>query len=179
MKMKRLLTFIAFFSLGLMANQAYAQKVNFGVNASASVPLGDNNDTFRAASGFDASLDYYFNKQVDLGVETGYKRFRYDADELDGEHRNVVPVLATLGLHNDLGDLVDLYGELGGGVFLMSSTLNDQKDSFGGISPRMGVAVELSDKWFLDTNLNYTHVFSDGTDFNWVGLKFGVLYTLN
>ncbi|MEQ8469904.1 MAG: outer membrane beta-barrel protein [Marinoscillum sp.] len=177
--MKRLLIFVSVFSLVLLANESYAQKVNVGVNASASVPLGDNSDTFKAASGFDASLDYYFNDKVDFGVESGYKGFRYDADELDGEHRSVVPLLATLGLHNDIGDMLDLYGELGGGVFFMSTTLNDEQQNYGGLSPRLGVAVDLSEKWFLDTSLNYTHVFSDGADFNWVGLKFGILYTIN
>lgn len=177
--MKRILTFFTVFSIVLIAHESSAQKVNVGLNAAASIPLEDNGDLFKAAPGFDGSLDYYFNNVIDVGVEAGFRSFRYDDDAFDGERLNVVPVQATVGVHNDLGDIVDLYGELGGGVFFMSSSFSDESDSYGGLSPRVGLAVELANDWFLDTNLNYTHVFTEGDDFNWLGVKFGLLYTIN
>lgn len=180
-KMKKLIILTLGLIIGVMVIPAHAQKgkINFGVNAATSFPLGDNSDVNKAAWGVDGSLDYYFNEHVDLGVEAGYRAFPYKAESLSDEQMNMVPLLLTLGLHNDLGDILDLYGELGGGAYMMSNSVNSNKSTYGGLSPRVGMAIELSDNWFLDTAVDYTHVFTDGDDFNSVGLKFGVLCTIN
>ncbi len=58
--------------------------------------------------------------------------------------------------------------------------------TYGGISPRVGLAFELTPLFFLDVNVNYNHVFSEDTgalipspNYDWIGLNVGVLYTIN
>lgn len=179
--MKRLLILASALALFLITNQANAQrgKINFGLNAATSSPLGDNSNVYKAGWGFDGSLDYYFGQHFDMGIESGLRKMNYKAENQSDDHLSVVPVLLTLGLHNDIGEIVDLYGELGGGTYFMSSTLNSETNNYGGLSPRIGIAIDLSNNWFLDTAVDYTHIFNDGTDMNWVGVKFGLLYTIN
>ncbi|WP_421871820.1 outer membrane beta-barrel protein [Marinoscillum sp.] len=179
MKKLIIVTTIIVLTFTTIASNAQEGKINFGLNAATASPLGDNNDILKAGWGVDGSLDYYFGEHFDLGIESGFRSFQYEEEAFENEKFTVVPVLLTMGLHNDLGDIVDLYGELGGGPYIFSSSASDTTDSYGGISPRIGIAVELSDNWFLDTGVDYTHVFSEGTDLNWVGVKFGLLYTIN
>ena len=179
--MKKLIILTTAVILSLITLEANAQKgkINFGVNATTASPLGDNGDILKAGWGFDGSLDYYFGEHFDMGIESGLRSFNYKSESLNDDKLSVVPVLLTMGLHNDLGDIVDLYGELGGGAYIFSSTLSSENENYGGISPRIGLAIDLSNNWFLDTGVDYTHIFSEGTDMNWVGVKFGLLYTIN
>lgn len=168
-----------------------AQKMNIGANLAGGLPLGDLGNGTNFGIGGDVSLDYYFNDRFDLGLEAGYKTFPYSNTALDGEAINIIPIQLTAGFHNDIDDWIDLYGELGGGIFISSSTLaNSESYTDAGISPRIGVAFELTPLFFLDVNVNYTHVFSEETEtingvdaqvfptMNWVGLNVGILYTI-
>lgn len=182
--MKKLLLTLAL--VGGVISFASAQKMNIGVNGAAAMPLGDFGDAATFGGGADLSLDYYFNDLFDMGIETGYKYF---GGELEGSSFSVIPAQLTAGFHTDIDDWIDLYGELGGGLFIVSSeyelggTTFSSSDNFGGISPRVGMAFELNSEWFLDVNVNYTHIFAkDETigrpDYNWVGLNLGILYTI-
>lgn len=185
--MKRVL-FSALLGMSLLfTSQVNAQKLNIGVNGAAALPLGDLADGTDFGFGGDLTLDYYFNDKFDLGIEAGYKTFPYSSDLADGEAINVIPIQLTAGYHMDIDDWIDLYGELGGGLFITSSTLSGAESyTDAGISPRIGVAFELTPLLFLDVNANYTHVFSEETvrgmqawpTMNWVGLNVGLLYTL-
>ncbi len=106
-----------------------AQKINIGVNANAGLPLGDFGKISNIGFGGDLSFDYYFNDKFDLGIEGGYRSFLYDSDQapFDGETVNLIPILVTAGYHMDFDDWLDLYGELGGGVFIASSSMQVQK----------------------------------------------------
>lgn len=179
--MKKLVILTTTFILSIVAFNASAQngKINLGLNASTSHPLGDNKDMLNSGWGFDGSLDYYFGQRFDMGIESGLRSMSYKSEGMTDENLTVVPVLLTLGLHNDLGEMVDLYGELGGGSYFMTSSLDSNTENYGGLSPRVGLALDLSNNWFLDTSFDYTHIFSEGTDMNWVGVKFGLLYTIN
>ncbi|REE05687.1 outer membrane beta-barrel protein [Marinoscillum furvescens] len=178
--MKRIVyTILAIIGFGLIS--ATAQRANVGVNFSGAAPLGDNADFYNAGAGADVSFDYYFNDRFDVGVEAGFEALPYDADGLDGERLTIVPVQVTAAIHKDLATWVDLYGELGAGTFTFGSSLEGvDADTYAGVSPRVGLAFELSEnQWFLDTNLEYRHVFTDvEPDFNTLGLNIGLLYTI-
>lgn len=178
--MKRILyTIAAIIGVGLAT--ATAQRANVGLNFSGVAPLGDNADFYNAGAGADFSFDYYFNDRFDVGFEAGFEALPYDAEGLDDEHLTLVPVQVTAAIHKDLATWVDLYGELGAGMFTFSSTIEGvDSDTYAGVSPRLGLAFELSEnKWFLDTNLEYRHVFTDvEPDFNTLGLNVGFLYTI-
>ncbi len=175
-------------TLGLLGSSSLsAQKLNVGLNGAASLPLGDFADLTTFGFGGDVSLDYYFNDKFDLGIEAGYRAFPYDPDLADGETFNLIPIQLTAGYHTDIDDWIDLYGELGGGIFIASSSIEGSESmTYGGVSPRVGLAFELTSLLFLDVNVNYNFVFSEETtnasfnpNFNWIGLNVGLLYTIN
>ncbi len=170
----------------LATSTVFAQKINIGVNGAAALPMGDFGDLTTFGFGGDISVDYYFNDKFDLGIEAGYRAFPYDNAFLDGEHMSLIPIQLTAAYHTDVADWIDLYGELGGGVFIASSSISgSESETYGGISPRVGAAFELSPEWFLDVNVNYSMVFSEETtnasftpNFNWIGINVGILYTI-
>lgn len=169
--MKRF-TFFIFLGLLLGGTSLNAQKLNIGVNGTGALPLGEmaGGNNFGAGGGI--SLDYYFNDKFDLGIEAGYVGFNLSPDFL--------PISLTAALHQDINDWIDLYGELGTGAYIGNSSIIATKAYFG-VSPRVGVAFELTSLLFLDVNINYHYVLSNA-DFtynaNWVGLNLGLLYTL-
>lgn len=190
--MRRIFVIACVFGGVIASSDVHAQDqgANVGINFSVAGPLGDNSDYYKPGFGGDISFDYYFNKTFDLGVEVGYKAFGYDDYTVrengieyevtqDG-HLNMVPILLTAGFHGDVNEDIDFYGELGGGAFIFSDSETDDSETYGGLSPRLGLAFELSeDLLFLDVNANYTHVFTDGdSDFNTLGLNIGLLYTV-
>ncbi|WP_421763133.1 outer membrane beta-barrel protein [Ekhidna sp.] len=160
----------------IFISSASAQKMNAGVSLGPVFPTGDASDFLETGFRFDGSVDYYFNDKFDMGVEVGYMTMSFEGID---ESQNMVPLQITAGYHNDLGSSVDLYGELGGGVFFISNSINNESDSYGGISPRLGAAFELQeDLLFLDTNINYTSIFTEGDNLNLMGLNIGLLYTI-
>jgi len=188
--MKRLLLSRAL-SAGLMTI-GFSQKANIGINLNGSLPMGD----FANASDFgyagDVSFDYYFNDHFDLGIEVGYRRFGYSY--LDDQGINLVPVLLTPAFHTDIDDWMDFYGELGLGMYFgESQTFPDDADFADfGVSPRVGIAFELTPTVFFDLNVNYNYVMTDAYTANirgsqeiivpenlqYLGLNVGLLYTI-
>lgn len=173
--MKKILTGILTL---FIISSAFSQKMNVGFSIGPAMPIGDIGDALKTGLKFDGSLDYYFNDKFDLGLETGYMTFGFE--NADGK-QNIVPVQLTAGLHTDLSASTDFYAELGGGLFFVSNSFNDESESYGGISPRLGAAFELQeDLLFLDTNVSYTSIFTDGdSNLNLVGVNIGLLYTIN
>lgn len=184
--MKKITSIVALMSAVLLSSGLYAQKINVGVNAAGAIPVGDFGNLTTFGFGGDVSLDYYFNDKFDVGIEAGYRAFPYDDALASGENINLIPIQLTAAYHMDIDDWIDLYGELGGGLFLASSSIaGSETEAYGGISPRIGAAFELTPEWFLDVNVNYGMVFSEDTspatfnpNFNWVGINVGILYTI-
>ena len=99
---------------------------------------------------------------------------------------SIIPVQLTAAYHQDVADFMEVYGELGGGMFIASSSVaGSESETYGGISPRIGAAFELTPEWFLDVNVNYSMVFSEentamsiNPNYNWIGINVGILYTI-
>lgn len=177
--MKRLVLACTLGILFLASPNLMGQKVNIGINGAVALPFGDFSDFVDLGFGGDVSLDYYFNDKFDLGVEVGYRTFAFDEGLGDGNY-NIIPLQLTAGYHTDIDDWIDFYGELAGGAYIVSlSEGNSDSETYGGISPRLGLAFELTDELFLDVNVSYTTIFVDGpAEPNWLGLNVGLLYTL-
>lgn len=162
-----------------------AQKMNIGLNGALSLPLGDLDNGSNVGFGGDVSLDYYFNDRFDLGIEAGVRSFSNDG--VDGSFTSV-PLLLTGGVHQDIDDWIDLYGELGLGAYVSKRKVElpffgtqTASGTYFGFSPRVGAAFELSSVFFLDVNIKYHYVLSDadfGYNYNFLGFNVGVLYTL-
>jgi len=171
MKNKRILLTLL---LGIIfSSAAMSQKMNIGISGGPMFPIGDGSDAYDTGFGFDGSFDYYPSDKFNVGLEAGYKPFSSEFGDLD-----VVPILLTAAYHNDIGTTTDLYAELGGGIYSVS---NGESETYGGVSPRIGLAFELTpDLLFLDSNVSYNTILVDeGDNFNWVGVNVGLLYTIN
>lgn len=168
--------------LVVFVENAYGQGLNVGLNLSGNLPAGDNTDMLHPGVGGNLSIDFYFSKKLNVGFEIGYQSFDYDSD-LDifkDENISVVPILLTGAVHKDISEKVDFYSELGAGIYTTWSGIpGGSSKTNGGLSPRLGFAFKLNSDLFFDTNLNYNHIFSDGSDLNWFGLNVGVLYSLS
>lgn len=163
-----LLTFTSTLSFAQTDSQG---KVNLGINASSAFYTGTVADIYKPGFGFGASFDYYFSDRFDLGLEATYWSIPFESDLID--NANLLPVLLTAGLHKDAGYNLDVYGELGSGLYFFEGS-NDF-----GLSPRIGIALDLSEKMFLNTQVNYTSVFTPGDNLSWFGVDFGLLFTIN
>ncbi len=162
--MKKLL-FSMILGVGLVAGGTLsAQKTNLGVNLATGLPLGDFSD---GGAGFGigggASLDYYFNDKFNIGVEAQFLNFNYS--DLDAS-LGIIPIQLTGAYHQDITDEMELYGELGVGYFLLTGDVADLFIDSGylGFSPRVGLAYELTDRLFLDLNVNYSMILSEKTE---------------
>ncbi len=182
--MKRILLTLGCVLALAIPHSTLAQKANIGLNLAGALPLGNLDNMSDFGPGGDLTFDYYFNDRFDLGVELGYRRFGY-SEPFDELEMSIMPLLLTAGLHTDISDNIDLYGELGGGAYMISRPFFDSEgaessvdETFGGVSPRIGMAMDLSDLLFLDVSLAYNHVFIESDDLNWLGLKVGLLYTI-
>ncbi len=194
--MKKLL-FTLSIALTAFTFQANAQS-NIGVNLSTALPIGDFSDFTNFGVGGGISYDYYFNDKFDLGLEAEFLAFPVDAAGIDGSF-GLIPILVTGGYHTDYGNEIDFYGELGAGAFLGTNPLDDEISTNFGISPRIGIAIELGNRLFFDASIRYGLVFdaqeattetitSNGFTFttetaatgntSYLGLNLGILYTL-
>ncbi len=163
--MKKLL-FSMILGAGLISSGTLsAQRLNLGVNLATGLPMGDFSDggaTF--GIGGAVSLDYYFNDKFDVGIEVGFLNFPYE-EPFDDLALSMIPIQLTGAYHADLTEVMEFYGELGVGYFVLGGDVADLLADKGylGVSPRLGLAYELSDRLFLDFNVNYTQVFSGKT----------------
>lgn len=168
---------VVIFAMAL-SHSLSAQKFNIGANGALAIPLGDAADLLDIGFGGDLSANYYFNDKVDIGVEVGFRSFANDADVA----YHIIPLQLTGAYHQDIDDFMDLYGELGVGLFMFTGDIDSE--SFFGLSPRVGAAFELTPELFLDVNVNFNTIFpnddfgSDG-NFNYLGVNLGILYTLS
>lgn len=167
----------------LFCFEGHAQKMNVGINASPSLPLGDFGDAAEFGIGGGLSFDYYFNDHFNLGVEGEYIVFPVEADNVD-ESFNLIPVQLTGAYHTDAENILDLYAGTGVGIFTMGSSVEGtESNSNFGISPRVGLAWEISDLLFFDFNVRYSMIFSEdektgGTNSSYLGFNVGLLYSL-
>lgn len=193
--MKKLSSIILVCLSFLMVQTVSAQKNNFGINLGAALPMGDFGDIVKPGFGGDVSFDHYFNDNVHVGLEAGIRLFKIDVPDvvptLPGlpnieiepmeynENINIIPILLTAGYHKDANSMLDLYGELGAGVFISGSMLEggDSTTDFG-LSPRIGAAFEMSDNLFFDVNADYSIIFTEGNSTSWIGVNVGILMTL-
>ena len=178
MKKLFLLTFLASSSF-FLSSKSMAQKANIGANLALSGIVGENSEFYNIGLGGDITFDYYFNDKLHLGLETGTRSYGFDSEIID-ESLVIIPLLITGGLHTDLGSSIDLYGELGTGPYFTTTTIeNSDTETNLGLSPRVGVAFNIKDdKLFLDFSTDYTHIFSENDDFNSLGFRAGLLYTI-
>jgi outer membrane protein W len=165
--------------------EASAQASNIGVNLSTALPLGNLANATNFGIGGGLSYDYYFNDHFDLGIEGEFIAFPYDLQNASGSS-NLIPVLVTGGYHTDYGNEVDFYGELGAGMYFSSFTIDYEdeniQDQTGnsadfGISPRIGIALEMGNRLFFDASIRYGLIF-DTAETSYLGLNLGILYTI-
>ncbi len=125
--------------------------------------MGNLGNSTNFGIGGGLSYDYCFNDHFDLGFEAEFLAFPYNLQGASGSN-NLIPVLVTGGYHTDYGNEVDCYGELGAGMYFSSYTIDynnenieDQTGSSAdfGISPRVGVALELGNRLFFDASIRY------------------------
>lgn len=167
----------------LFSVETQAQKMNVGLHAAPSLPLGDFGDIAEFGIGGGLSLDYYFGDHFNIGLEGEYIAFPIEADNID-ESWNLTPIQLTGAYHSDAGNILDLHAGTGIGVFIVSSSAEGAESSSElGITPRAGLAWEITDLLFFDFNIRYGLVFSDDeeagpSNLSYLGFNVGLLYSL-
>lgn len=161
----------------------YTHKANIGSIFWIVRPLGNDGDLYETGIGGNFSFDYYINNRFHIGAEVGLISADYNDPNGVKEHLNLVPVVLTAGVHTDLGNSIDLYGEIAGGKFNFATTVKGEASKApGGISPRIGIAFNIcNDKLFMDINTHYIYVFKEAINldnYSSVGFGIGLLYTV-
>ncbi|HAD98344.1 MAG TPA: hypothetical protein DCG19_13115 [Cryomorphaceae bacterium] len=164
-----------------------AQQSNLGINLATALPMGDAGDGYDFGVGGGLSFDYYFNQQFDLGVEVQFINMPLKETDVS---LAVIPIQLTGAYHADLTDILEFYGELGAGFFLLNLSAGELEDpGYFGASPRLGLAMDLTDRLFLDFNVNYTFIASEveadasidnfsASNLTYLGFNLGLLYTV-
>ncbi len=155
------------------------------------LPVGDFDGHATFGLGGGLSVDYYFNENFHLGIEGEYIKFG-EGEDLIASNLSAISIQLTGAYHTDLSDVVDFYIGSGIGIFIMDNEevglTGFYSGSIFGITPRVGVALELTDQLFLDFNLRYGLGISKDVNqgggqsltppnVSYIGFNLGLLYS--
>jgi outer membrane protein W len=158
----------------------------FGANAQIKVvaggalalPTGDWGKMFKTSYGINVGAKYTLTDQIAAGVNIGYLMYQFKEDA-GGETFTSIPVtvtgtyyLATEGFKPYVG--ADL------GYYLFRSKYDGEtyKTKYIGFAPTVGFEYSFSDKIGVDVNAKYNYVSTPGKAATYLGINFGLIYTI-
>ncbi len=178
---------VALFLCALGPQPAQAQtpswKHQVVFNAGPQFLTGDFADAYKTGLAIDVGYYYRASDALFVGVYGGYHQFKDEDDvpELhigeDNANLNIIPVNLAFKYNFSLTGVQPYIGAEGGPFFFSPS--NGDGSTELGISPRIGVRIPLSHGIDLDLNLKYNVIFSDPSNFTYVGANGGFAYILD
>ncbi len=170
-----------------------------GLDASFGFPVGKIRDTVANGMGFLLRAEYFFLPELNLGITTGYKSYKYDEVMVGEGHYSYIPVKLT-GTYYFNDEKIRPYANLGLGMYrvrqkydsknwILVQNMTTQKidtifeikgmDSKGwdfGFSPNVGVLYNFLDEYYAHLNLGYEMIFTEPKSSGFFNLSIGVVY---
>lgn len=162
-------------------------------------PIGRIRDSVNNGTGFNIRAEYFYTPNINLGLWTGFKSFKYDQVMVGKGHFSYIPIKLTGTYYFSEGDIKP-YVNFGLGVYLVKQKydaetwtmvrnpqtnrvdtlyekkhLNNQETKFG-LSPSAGVLVDLKNEFFINVNMSYEMILTDKKPSNILGINLGLLY---
>jgi len=180
--------------LFMCSYQSIAQKATLGVSGELGFPLGDFGNAVGTGAGGIATIGFYTSPNVMLNFKTGYLSF--SGNDLSATYENyslnissgwgVVPFVfgakifcnaepprfycsAEFGMY---ALSVSATASLTGGDYSFSGSGSTSETDFG-VAPGVGVQFHTSEINNIDLHLNYTHVITEESSADWLGLGVG------
>ncbi|MHC1706265.1 MAG: outer membrane beta-barrel protein [Bacteroidales bacterium] len=162
-------------------------------------PLGKIRDSVDNGTGFNIRAEYFYSSNLNFGIWTGFKSFKYDQVMVGKGHFSYIPVKLTGTYYFNNGNIRP-YANFGLGAYLLKQKydaefwtlvrnpetnrldtlyekkhLNENSTKFG-FSPSVGVLYNIQDQYFVNFNLSYEMILTENKSSNFVGINIGFLY---
>lgn len=196
--MKTITLIIALLIVVISVHAQEAGQVSLRVGLEAGLPSGTFSDYSNTGFGGMASL--VLNKiapDFRLSLTSGYlsfggKDFARTSSSTTNINTGIIPILVGARYYFVPGT-TEFYGEMKGGLYLMSTSSTTTGNGFTGsgsssgssvgISPSVGVEFKAGEKTMIDAHVSYTNIFSTssftpGDNTGWIGIGAGVSFDL-
>jgi hypothetical protein len=175
---------VALFLCALGSQPARAQtpswKHQIVFNTGPQFVTGDFGDAYKTGLAIDVGYYYRATDALFIGAYGGYHQFKDKGGNLvigGNSDLNIIPVNLAVKYNFSLTGIQPYVGAEGGPFFLSPS--NGDGSTEIGLSPRIGLRIPLSRGIDLDLTLKYNVIFSDPSNFTYVGTNGGFAYILD
>ncbi|MCX6272263.1 MAG: outer membrane beta-barrel protein [Bacteroidetes bacterium] len=162
-------------------------------------PLGKIRDSVNNGIGFNVRGEYFLMPQLNVGLATGYKSYKYDQVLVGKGHFSYIPIKLT-GTWYFAEEQFRPYVNLGLGVYLAKQKYDadfwtlvqnpqtgrldtlyekkhmDAKQTKFGLTPSVGILYNVKDDFFANISLSYDLIFTDRKSSNFIGINLGLMY---